>query len=381
MRRERRLIWCEDRYQLLGQDGLDRYYGRTKGDFFVVYRKRGDSVRRAIVQVVEAELDWFWDSISNRLVAEESVTEISVTENSNFDLSTPYEHVLRGYANSNRIENLTHLSSLRACSEESARVPMQELEMQLGSGAQARFLLPGSEISQVREWVISLHGGPESYEGTEIRYGGLYRELLRQGTGIAILNYRGSTGVVKPDSISWKSSIESDFDSLIGFLKPAKPVSVLGASFGGALTLLLSQTRRLEKVLLISPLLDLVHQRGRGGEDFRSWFDSKFSMTDFENISLRSLARDLTNSTTPITLIHGAQDEVLGQEMFEWLSVVLRMNARHAVYTHGGPHQPVSYRDVTSQLLWAFEFLTSPAERPPSPPFGTLVSGDFTNSL
>ncbi len=374
MRRERRLIWCEDRYQLLGQDGLDRYYGRTKGDFFFVYRKRGDSVHRAIIQVVEADLDWFWDSSLNRLVSHEPITTSSASSSD----EVTREHVLRGYFNSKRIENLM-LSS-----DDGLRAPMCAREIQLESGATAILLCPAdqsAEVSRVREWIVSLHGGPESLEGTEIRYGGLYRELLRQESGIAILNYRGSTGIAKPDSISWRNTIEEDFDSLLVHLGEAKSVSLLGASFGGALALLLSKSRPVKKALLISPLLDLTHQRERGGEEFQSWFDSNFSSFDFHDISIASLALGLADLETPIALVYGAHDEVLGQEMFSWFRAVLSVNPNHKIHQHAGPHQPVSYQDVMSQLLWSFEFLMSPPTRPVSPPIGTRSSDEHFSSI
>lgn len=335
MHRERRLIWAEDRYELLGRNGLDRYYGRAKGDFYFVYRKRGESVRREILQVVEGDQDWYWDSISNRLVGQQVMAAAEPAP-----LGLPNEHVLRGYLNSNRIENL--------CTS------VEPSEIQLRSGATAIILTP----PEVREWVISLHGGPESLEGTEIRYGGLYRELLRQGSGVVILNYRGSTGVAKPDSISWKTSIEEDFDSLLEILGSKTGFSLLGASFGGALALLLSKTRAVKKTLLISPLLDLTHQRWRGGAEFQAWFDSKFSEIDFHDISLAELARGITESGPRVGLIYGSQDEVLGQEMFAWLAAVLRVQARHLICQHNGPHQPVTYRDVGFQLAQSYKFLT-----------------------
>jgi len=353
MRRERRLIWSEDRYQLLGCDGLDRYCGRIKGDFYFVYRKRGDSVRREIVQVVEGEQDWFWDTAKNRLVNDESVSVVSESKT-----LEPNEHVLRGYLNSNRIEDLTQASV------DGSRTSFAANEILLKSGASVILLSPRSDSSSDCEWVISLHGGPESLEGTEIRYGGLYRELLRQGFGVAILNYRGSTGIEKPASISWKTSIQEDFDSLMSVLSSANPVKLLGASFGGALALLLSETRQVRKTLLISPLLDLIHQRERGGDEFRAWFDSKFSEVDFQDISLAALVRGISKSSSEIGLIYGEHDEVLGQEMFSWLAVVLRsanssgIESHHVVHRHGGAHQPVGYRDVTSQLVRSYEFLT-----------------------
>ena len=330
MCRERRLIWSEDRYRLLGRAGQDRFYGRTKGDFYFVYRKRGDSVRRQTLQVVSCERDGFWDPITERIV-HEPVPECAIE---------PEEHVLWGYLKSLRIEDLSKPSS------DGCRDSISIFEISLSSGAKAILLSP-----KVRGgWVVSLHGGPESVEGTEIRYGGLYRELLRRGLGVAILNYRGSTGIEKPKRISWRESIEADFDSLVSHLGEPGEVSLLGASFGGAMALLIAKTRKVNRTLLVSPLLNLSYQRTRAGEEFRSWFDSKFSEIDFQDLRPFVVPR--------VGLIYGTQDEVLGREMFEAYVAMLGEDAKHRICFYDGPHQPITYRHVRIQLAHALHFLT-----------------------
>lgn len=342
MHRERRIIWSEDRYRLFEREGEDRYYGRAKGDFYVVYRKHGDSVRRETLQVVSCEHDGFWDSASKR-ITHESPSEVLLDSPLALSLA-PQEHVLSGYLNSRRIENLSEIS------EDGHRAPMTMNEVSLSSGAKVILLSPKTPSG----WVVSLHGGPESLEGTEIRYGGLYRELLRQGLGVAILNYRGSTGIEKPKAISWRSSVEADFDSLVSVLGASSDVSLLGASFGGALASLIAQTRNVNRTLLVSPLLDLSHQRDRGGDEFRLWFDENFSKADFQDIRPVALPR--------VGMIFGTQDEVLGCEMFKTYATMLGTRANRWVCHYDGPHQPVTYRDVRTQLEHALHFLTESTE-------------------
>lgn len=348
MRRERRLIWCEDQYQLLGCDGGDRYYGRSKGETYQVFRKRGDSVRRTLVQTVDTDTDWFWDETLNLLVGESKEAESRQDQTS---AAETYEHVLYGYQNSHRLENLKAGVLLKS--------------IQLSNGAEATVYEPAF----LREWVISIHGGPCSFETPAIRYGGLYRELLRRDIGVLVLNYRGSTGLEKPSSVSWKNSILEDFLALRNeiVMNDRIPVHLLGASFGGALALILADhdrktTKQVKKTLLISPLLDLNHQRERGGDDFRIWFDSTFSTDDYRDFSFVALTSGLSAAEVSTTaIIHGSDDEVLGQEMFDCMKADRGVpRAGVLFFRHAGGHQPRRYRDAIFQTEQAFRFLTSP---------------------
>ncbi|MFN3455671.1 MAG: hypothetical protein ACK41T_11995 [Pseudobdellovibrio sp.] len=58
-------------------------------------------------------------------------------------------------------------------------------ELSLSGGTTV--ILLSSKAGYSSDLLITLHGGPESYEGTEIRYLGMYRQLLRMGWMIAIL--------------------------------------------------------------------------------------------------------------------------------------------------------------------------------------------------
>ncbi|HWH71267.1 MAG TPA: prolyl oligopeptidase family serine peptidase, partial [Candidatus Sulfotelmatobacter sp.] len=62
---------------------------------------------------------------------------------------------------------------------------------------------PGERVPAV----LSIHGGPETQERPEYRYGGFYQYLLSQGVAVLAPNIRGSTGY----GISYQMQVHRDF--------------------------------------------------------------------------------------------------------------------------------------------------------------------------
>lgn len=258
------------------------------------------------------------------------------------------EHILSGYQDHKATNKLNQLRDLsKQCCEK---------KVILKSGAEVILLLPIRKSSQV---LVSFHGGPESYEGTEIRYLGLYRDLLRKGWTVVILNYRGSTHIQtfkKQAWKDWKNSITQDFSDLI-FIEEMqrKSISLLGASFGGALALTVSKIFKINKVVLFSPLLDLKSQKIRAGQDYKRWFNLRFSKKDYTDFSFNQLA---ANISTRSLVIFSQRDEVLGNTMnFRFINFVKGSSAKIKIISQQASHCPKSYLPAYERFNSALIFL------------------------
>ena len=232
----------------------------------------------------------------------------------------------------------------------------------LTKGAHARFYFP---TRAPHAWVLSLHGGPESYEDQEIRYGGLYLDLQKKGMAVVVLNYRGSKkeGSIlgKKEEVwgQWKKSLYQDYDELLQILPPSfawSQVIFLGPSFGGALALLLGQSYPHRGIVLFSPLLDLKTQIKRGGKKYAVWFKERFSVQDCLDISLRNLAPKIRR---PVFFAFGNQDEVLGSLNFSKFARTLRQNPKNLILPQDCGHAPQRYFDYSRRYREALQFIES----------------------
>lgn len=238
----------------------------------------------------------------------------------------------------------------------------------LAQGAEVRTYIPQGKV---RSWVLSLHGGPESYEGDEIRYGGLYLELLKNKVAVVVLNYRGSSrnGKIlgKRNQVwgRWKASILEDFCALRERLPAVlsdKPIFFLGASFGGALALLLGQSVPHRGILLFSPLLDLKTQIRRAGKNYAGWFDRRFSAEDRSQICFSSAA---VLPAGPFFFCYGVRDEVLGSAPFHKMSRRLQARTGDLILEQNSGHCPEAYRDYSRRYQGAFSFIMKLSLRDP----------------
>lgn len=336
MLKDLRRIWSEDQYQILGpaEEEGSFYFGRRRDEnSYQIFLRSTERVKRKHVKtlLLESEQELFWCCEELELTAQpKKVLEAERSEN-----------VLGGYS-----YNGLFNKALRNLADE-----VTVVEQILETGAHVLWLIPQQPVG----WILSLHGGPESNEGLEIRYGGLYRNLVSDRKAIAILNYRGSTKLKEGISESvwgdWKSAINADFLSLISNARALNladvPTSVLGVSFGGALALMLGQRYLFQRIVLSSPLLDLSNQKSRGGLEFESWFSSRFSAQDFQNFSYSVLT---ANSTSDICVCYSKADPVLGDELFLELEKDKKDSLNWRLFPDGAGHSPQTYFDYRERF-------------------------------
>jgi pimeloyl-ACP methyl ester carboxylesterase len=239
-------------------------------------------------------------------------------------------------------------------------------ECHLPSGARYFCYWPKKRL---RGWLLSLHGGPESYEGREVRYCGLYQALLEKGIGIVVLNYRGSTQKGRFFGSSsevwgrWSDAIVEDAFELFSKL-PQKvlkePMLILGGSFGGSLAMILAQTIGADGLVLFSPLLDLKEQIRRAGMFYARWFQDRFSTRDLFQIRWQGLS---TQIDCPVYMAFSSRDEVLGARTHHLLWKKMKRNSNWSFLEQSCPHAPQAYRDCKKRYLSAFEFICRAVNR------------------
>lgn len=166
--------------------------------------------------------------------------------------------------------------------------------------------------------LVSLHGGPESVEVDDLRYGGLYRSVLKRGTRVVVLNYRGSSrfGTQRRCEVwrKWERGFHLDLQDVFAVMQEAyafdiKTCVVLGFSFGATLALAAGcMFPRLAGIIPVSGMYDLTnHIRQSEGREHLDWFDERFSDEDKQNFSCARWAQDIS---VPVRAIHGSADEV-----------------------------------------------------------------------
>ncbi|MET8499281.1 alpha/beta hydrolase family protein [Streptomyces microflavus] len=173
--------------------------------------------------------------------------------------------------------------------------------------------------------VISLHGGPESVERDELRWDGLYRDLLDAGVAVIGLNYAGSTGYGTEHTRrawkNWRPAFQEDLEAGVTAARkqgvPPESIALLGGSFGGALALLGCVLRPdLAGAVASAPLVDIrLHAEYARATDpsYGSWFDTRFELSDAATQAQRIFSPEYLSTTAPgqrVVLIHGDEDEV-----------------------------------------------------------------------
>ncbi|MEU0166923.1 alpha/beta fold hydrolase [Streptomyces iakyrus] len=170
-----------------------------------------------------------------------------------------------------------------------------------------------------------LHGGPESLERDELRWDGLYRELLEAGVAVIGLNYCGSTGYgplhTQRAWKTWTTAFQEDVESCIAAaaewgVRPAD-IALLGGSFGGALALLGCVLRQdLAGAVASAPLIDIrrhAEQASAADPSYQDWFGARFELADSAAPAQRVFDPEYLSATAPgqrVFLVHGSEDEV-----------------------------------------------------------------------
>lgn len=331
--KELRAIWAEDQYQLLDKAESEStyYFARQKNESVQVFLRSANSRKRKLLQNVSSEHDLYWCTFRKALVREEPESA-SVPSKS--------ECIISGYRYGHCVNTaFTDFTNL-----------VDITETTLTTGAVVIWLMP----KNAKGWMVSLHGGPDSAEGLEIRYGGLYRDLFREGIGVAIVNYRGSSNLSKDvnDTLQEgrKAGIIEDFQALLNSASALslsrRPFAIFGVSFGGALALIVQQHFAIPSAVLSSPLLDLDHQRRRGGAEFAEWFQENFHALDWVDLSLERL----TAHSGVVEIFYSPADEVLGGELFAQLRQRKTAESAWSFYPQAGGHSPVTYKEYRQRF-------------------------------
>ncbi|MEV8321295.1 prolyl oligopeptidase family serine peptidase [Streptomyces sp. NPDC059900] len=182
---------------------------------------------------------------------------------------------------------------------------------------------------QPRAAVISLHGGPESQERDELRWDGLYRDLLHARVGVIGLNYTGSSGYgsafLRQPWKNWAAAFQKDLDACLAAILrnwgiPPARTALLGGSFGGSLALLgCTLIPRIAGAVASAPLTDIRNQAARAARDderYASWFSDRYnlnaSLPHHRTFAPENLTR--TGAKQRIVVIHGKNDQVTSYE-------------------------------------------------------------------
>ncbi len=134
--------------------------------------------------------------------------------------------------------------------------------------------------------VLSLHGGPESIELDEKRYGGWYEDVVKAGGAVAVWNYPGSIGFgdkhCKRPHKKWLQVLNSDLKSILREIQTTynlknENIILFGPSFGGTLALALAPQKKFLGRLAINPLINIEDQmkKARNSGEY-SWFLKRF---------------------------------------------------------------------------------------------------------
>ncbi|MGR8007496.1 alpha/beta hydrolase family protein [Streptomyces hypolithicus] len=175
--------------------------------------------------------------------------------------------------------------------------------------------------------VVSLHGGPESLERDELRWDGVYRELLDARIAVIGLNYCGSIGYgAEHTERAWKNWLSVFQEDLSACIETAQAwnidpanIALLGGSFGGGLALLGCVLKPdLAGAVVSAPLIDIRRHARHAAEtdsSYREWFEHRFELANSATATQRLFDPEYLTTTAPdqrVFLIHGDQDEVTG---------------------------------------------------------------------
>ena len=211
--------------------------------------------------------------------------------------------------------------------------------------------------------VVSLHGGPESYEWSNLRYGGLYRRLLRDGFCVVIFNYAGSTHLGSQARTAchgnFAHAVLEEFSTIKTTLAGEyrinlDHVSLFGGSFGGTLALQIATKNICKRIAVSSPVSDLTRhvKRLENEQDYVTWFTCRFSDKDFNSLSLDRLSDCRAKD---VYLWQGEDDHICS--FSDTVELVQRLSAKGKSVKADFPkvigHVPRSPSELTSYIQWA----------------------------
>ncbi|MFF8186123.1 alpha/beta hydrolase [Microbacterium sp. NPDC016588] len=168
----------------------------------------------------------------------------------------------------------------------------------------------------VQGLVIALHGGPDSLEWDDLRYGGLYRSLADAGLATLVINGPGSRGfgrsLQEEGWRDWASSARriAEVGLRVARRLDIRPTALLGVSFGAWLALQAADALGVARVVVASPVLDLTaHIRKYSVDrDFEAWARHRFG-TRFERATAGD--RDGARCSAAVTVVLPVGDRVV----------------------------------------------------------------------
>lgn len=179
--------------------------------------------------------------------------------------------------------------------------------------------------SKIKKIIVSFHGGPESYETLDNRYGNLYCDLVNDDCCVVIANYPGSKYFGKNylhlPYFNWKEKIIDYCKLLEKFILETKvdEINIISGSFGAMVgAIFVNNTQiKITNMILVAPLLDLKTQYERSkGSNYQQWFDRRFTNADFMAMSINNF---FDINVKKVVLIFGNNDEVLGIDNYNYL--------------------------------------------------------------
>lgn len=208
--------------------------------------------------------------------------------------------------------------------------------------------------------LIALHGGPDSVEWDDLRYGGIYRDLVAGGTDVLIVNYAGSQGFgFAHQRRAWQAWVPTltslgarlqEFSDGQGYAR----LKMLGVSFGAWAALIASTNAAAERIVVASPVLRMVAHLQRH-RDEHEWASVRFGA-------------DYAAAQRGDDLLAGVRAPVFAVVAMSDRTVSVA-DTQNACEVHGwdivrvpGGHYPASVKDATIrwnairsaiQALWA----------------------------
>lgn len=212
-----------------------------------------------------------------------------------------------------------------------------------------RFSRPGTTNARV---VVTLHGGPDSHELDDLRYDGMYRDLVDLGTDVVAVNYAGSTalGAAFHQAAwqSWSVAVTDVVRSVQHLTRTGqyREVVLYGVSFGAWIAFQAALRLPEVNVVVSSPVLDLGDHISRHSTDgeLRAWARTRFSGDDVAEGD-----RALERFSGSARVVLPEADEVVAPAAS--IRAIERTGARCTVVFVPGAHYPRSHEE--SRTRWS----------------------------
>lgn len=214
-----------------------------------------------------------------------------------------------------------------------------------------------SQQSRCQELVVCLHGGPDSHELDDLRYGGTYRTVLDAGFDLLIINYPGSAGFGSAFQErawhNWPAAVRETAGAVAEIMDSygTSIVSIFGVSFGAWMGLQLAERVHASQVVAMSPIFDLQSHLQLHSDDpeFRRWAADRFALTAE---SPDDGEQHIGNFTGRVVVIAPVDDEVVvpGSTLHSTNSAT-RLGREWSLVSVPGNHYPKA--SAAAEQRWA----------------------------